>query len=46
MGIAPPDDHAHAPNERMDLANVYAGIRSAVHFWDELGRTDLGGQRR
>ncbi len=38
MGIAPPDDHAHAPNERMDLANVYAGIRSAVIFWDELGR--------
>jgi len=46
MGIAPPDDHAHAPNERMDLANVYAGIRSAVHFWDELGRTNMasGGQ--
>jgi acetylornithine deacetylase/succinyl-diaminopimelate desuccinylase-like protein len=41
MGIAPPDDHAHAPNERMDLANIYAGIRSAVHFWDELGRADL-----
>jgi acetylornithine deacetylase/succinyl-diaminopimelate desuccinylase-like protein len=43
MGIAPPDDHAHAPNERIDLDGLYAGIRSAVHFWDELSQTNLAG---
>lgn len=38
MGIALPDDHAHAPNERLDIATLYAGIRSAAHLWDELAR--------
>jgi acetylornithine deacetylase/succinyl-diaminopimelate desuccinylase-like protein len=37
MGIAPPDDHAHAPDERLDLAGLFGGIRSAVHLWEELG---------
>lgn len=36
MGFAPPDDYAHAPNERLDLAGFSAGIRSAAHLWPEL----------
>lgn len=38
MGIALPDDHAHAPNERLDLASFFAGIRSAAHLWEELAK--------
>ena len=36
MGIAPPDDHAHAPNERLGLTDFFAGIRSAAYLWEEL----------
>ena len=40
LGFSPPDDHAHAPNEWMDLGNYEAGIRTVVRFWDEIA--DLG----
>ena len=36
LGFTPPDDHAHAPNESMDLRNYELGIRTIVRFWDEL----------
>ena len=36
LGFTPPDDHAHAPNEYMDLRNYELGIRTIVRFWDEL----------
>jgi acetylornithine deacetylase/succinyl-diaminopimelate desuccinylase-like protein len=36
MGIGLPDDHAHAPNERLDIESFNAGIRSAAHLWLEL----------
>ena len=36
MGFCLPDCNAHAPNERMDLANFYAGARTAAAFWEEL----------
>ena len=38
MGFCLPDCNAHAPNERMNLANFYAGSRTAVAFWEELAR--------
>ncbi len=38
MGFALPDDHAHAPNERLDLGNFFGGIRAAAFLWEELGR--------
>jgi acetylornithine deacetylase/succinyl-diaminopimelate desuccinylase-like protein len=38
MGVAPPDDQAHAPNEWMDLDNYEKGIRSVARLWDEVAR--------
>jgi acetylornithine deacetylase/succinyl-diaminopimelate desuccinylase-like protein len=40
LGFTPPDDHAHAPNEWMDLANYETGIRTIVRMWDELAGLD------
>jgi acetylornithine deacetylase/succinyl-diaminopimelate desuccinylase-like protein len=36
VGFAPPDCHAHAPNEWMDLGNYETGIRTIVRLWDEI----------
>ncbi len=36
LGFTPPDDHAHAPNEAMDLRNYETGIRTVVRLWFEL----------
>ena len=36
MGFCLPDCNAHAPNERMNLANFHAGARTAAAFWEEL----------
>ena len=40
MGFTPPDDHAHAPNEWMDLANYETAIRTVVRMWDEVADLD------
>ena len=40
FGFTPPDDHAHAPNEWMDLQNYETGIRAIVRMWDELAAVD------
>ena len=40
LGFSPPDDHAHAPNEWMDLANYETGIRTIVRTWDEIAALD------
>jgi acetylornithine deacetylase/succinyl-diaminopimelate desuccinylase-like protein len=40
LGFTPPDDHAHAPNEWMDLSNYETGIRAIVRMWDELAALD------
>jgi acetylornithine deacetylase/succinyl-diaminopimelate desuccinylase-like protein len=45
LGFANPDEHAHAPNENMVLANYEGGIRTVVRLWHELagvGRAGLG----
>jgi acetylornithine deacetylase/succinyl-diaminopimelate desuccinylase-like protein len=36
VGFVPPDDHAHAPNEWMDLNNYETAIRTVVAMFDEL----------
>ena len=41
MGFTPPDDHAHAPNESMDLGNYETGIRTVIRAWDELAASGL-----
>ena len=40
MGFDPPDQHAHAPNEWMDLTNYERGIRAVVRMWDEVAKLD------
>jgi acetylornithine deacetylase/succinyl-diaminopimelate desuccinylase-like protein len=40
MGFDPPDQHAHAPNEWMDLTNYERGIRAVVRMWDEVANLD------
>jgi acetylornithine deacetylase/succinyl-diaminopimelate desuccinylase-like protein len=36
LGITPPDENAHAPNEWMDLGNYETGIRTFARMLDEL----------
>jgi acetylornithine deacetylase/succinyl-diaminopimelate desuccinylase-like protein len=36
VGFALPDDRIHAPNEKFELAQLYAGIRVLTRLWDEL----------
>ena len=36
MGIGLPDEHSHAPDERLELENLFGGIRSAYYLWQEL----------
>ena len=39
LGFANPDDHAHAPNESMVLANYHGGTHAIAHYWHALGKT-------
>lgn len=43
MGIGLPDEHSHAPDERLDLGNFFGGIRSAAVLLDELATAARGG---
>ena len=36
LGFSQPDEHAHAPNEWIDLTNYETGIRTFARMWDEL----------
>jgi len=36
VGFTPSDEHAHAPNEWMDLRNFETGIRAVATLWHEL----------
>jgi acetylornithine deacetylase/succinyl-diaminopimelate desuccinylase-like protein len=36
LGFTQPDEHAHAPNEWIDLNNYETGIRTFARMWDEL----------
>jgi acetylornithine deacetylase/succinyl-diaminopimelate desuccinylase-like protein len=40
LGFTPPDDHAHAPNEWMDLTNYEQAIRAIVRTFDEIAGID------
>jgi acetylornithine deacetylase/succinyl-diaminopimelate desuccinylase-like protein len=41
LGIGLPDEHAHAPNERLNLDNFYRGILAAAYLWQELATAGL-----
>jgi acetylornithine deacetylase/succinyl-diaminopimelate desuccinylase-like protein len=36
LGFGLPDENAHAPNEFIDLDNLFGGIRTVVHFYQDL----------
>jgi acetylornithine deacetylase/succinyl-diaminopimelate desuccinylase-like protein len=42
MGFGQPDEHSHAPNERLVLDNFHLGIKAAAYLYDELGKMDGG----
>jgi acetylornithine deacetylase/succinyl-diaminopimelate desuccinylase-like protein len=43
LGFSPPDDHAHAPNEWMDLRNYETAIRTVAQMWDEVAAVGIAG---
>lgn len=43
VGFSQPDEHAHAPNEWLDLDNYETGIRMFARLWDELAQLPQGG---
>jgi acetylornithine deacetylase/succinyl-diaminopimelate desuccinylase-like protein len=45
FGVGLPDENAHAPNERLDLANFHNGVVASAILYDEiakLGRSPVG----
>jgi acetylornithine deacetylase/succinyl-diaminopimelate desuccinylase-like protein len=40
MGYGLPDDNLHSPNEKFNISNFYAGIRTTVRLLDRAGRTE------
>jgi acetylornithine deacetylase/succinyl-diaminopimelate desuccinylase-like protein len=38
LGFGLPDEHSHAPNERLHLENFYGGIRSIARYYDALAK--------
>lgn len=36
LGFGLPDENAHAPDEFLNLDNFYGGIKTSVHFFNEL----------
>jgi acetylornithine deacetylase/succinyl-diaminopimelate desuccinylase-like protein len=37
MGFGLPDDGLHSPNEKFNIGNYYAGIRTIAHFFERYG---------
>jgi acetylornithine deacetylase/succinyl-diaminopimelate desuccinylase-like protein len=47
LGFGQPDENAHAPNEFIALDNLFGGIRTSVHFYNELPQfMKPGGKKR
>ena len=36
LGFGLPDENAHAPNEFINLDNFFGGIKTSIHFYNEL----------
>jgi acetylornithine deacetylase/succinyl-diaminopimelate desuccinylase-like protein len=36
LGFGQPDENAHAPDEFLSLSHLWGGIRTAIHFFNEL----------
>jgi acetylornithine deacetylase/succinyl-diaminopimelate desuccinylase-like protein len=39
FGVGLPDENAHAPNEKLDVANFHNGIISSAYLYDEISRS-------
>jgi acetylornithine deacetylase/succinyl-diaminopimelate desuccinylase-like protein len=39
FGVGLPDENAHAPNEKLDVANFHGGIISSAIFYDEISKS-------
>jgi acetylornithine deacetylase/succinyl-diaminopimelate desuccinylase-like protein len=37
FGVGLPDENAHAPNEKLDLANFHNGVIAAAYLYSEIG---------
>ena len=36
FGVGLPDENAHAPNEKLDVANFQGGIIAAAYLYEEI----------
>src|SRR6266540_3404692 len=41
LGVMLPEDHIHAPNERLSLTNYFNGIRAAAYAYEEFARPEV-----
>ena len=39
FGVGLPDENAHAPNEKLDVANFHSGIIASAILYDEIAKT-------
>ena len=39
FGVGLPDENAHAPNEKLDVANFHGGIISSAILYEEIAKT-------
>jgi acetylornithine deacetylase/succinyl-diaminopimelate desuccinylase-like protein len=43
LGVMLPEDHIHAPNERLSLTNYFNGVRAAAYAYEEFTRPEVAG---
>ncbi len=46
LGFGLPDENAHAPDEHINLDNFFGGMRTSVHFYQELPNYWTNGTKR
>ena len=46
LGFGLPDENAHAPDEFLNLENFFGGIRTSVHFFNELPGFMAAGKKK
>lgn len=46
LGFGLPDENAHAPDEHINLDNFFGGMRTSVHFYNELPNYWTTGSKR
>jgi acetylornithine deacetylase/succinyl-diaminopimelate desuccinylase-like protein len=39
VGVGLPDENAHAPNEKLDLANFHNGVIASAYLYDEIAKS-------